>query len=62
MPTSARKTAKYLPPRLTVAEFRVERGFFGSEVDNVSFDLMSTQSYSAASSSDGWDSDAFSGE
>ena len=58
MPKSGGKPDSYLAPQLTVAEFVVERGFFGSSVDEVSFDIIGTQSYTAAS--DGWESNAFS--
>lgn len=58
MPKSGDRPDSYLPPQLTVAEFVVERGFFGSSVDEISFDIIGTHSYSAASA--GWEANAFS--
>ena len=49
MPKYGDRPDSYLPPQLTVAEFVVERGFFGSSVDEISFDIIGTHSYSAAS-------------
>ena len=58
MPTSVNVLPEYRPPRLTVVEFRMERGFSVSNPVEMPLENFGTQSYSAASA--GWDNDAFS--
>lgn len=58
MPTSVNVLPEYRPPRLTVVEFRLERGFSVSNPVEMSLENFGTQSYSAAP--DGWDNYAFS--
>lgn len=58
MPTSVNALPEYRPPRITVVEFRMERGFSASGPANLPLESLGTHSYSAAS--DGWGNNAFS--